>query len=130
MAKGLKAFRRRLDRLPKRMKDAVQPALDASADEMVSTARHLSPREDGALYASIRKEAGDHELERVVRAGGAATTRPSAGGPFDYALAAEFGTVKQSAQPFFYPAYRLIRKRVRSRLKRAVSKAVKDSSNG
>ncbi|MBS9720234.1 HK97 gp10 family phage protein [Tianweitania sp. BSSL-BM11] len=130
MASGIKAFQRRLNRLPKAMKDAVQPALDASADEMVSMAQRLAPRDDGALYQSIRKEAGDHELERVVRAGGPATTRPSAGGPFDYAVGQEFGTVKQPAHPFFYPAYRLIKKRVRGRLKRAVSKAVKDSSNG
>lgn len=37
----------------------------------------------------------------------------------------EFGTVKMSASPFFWPAYRLKRKKLANRIKRAISKAVR-----
>lgn len=37
----------------------------------------------------------------------------------------EYGTASAPAQPFFWPAYRLSRKRIASRIKRAISKAVK-----
>ncbi|TIX74517.1 MAG: HK97 gp10 family phage protein, partial [Mesorhizobium sp.] len=41
----------------------------------------------------------------------------------------EYGTSKAEAQPFFWPAFRLLQKRIRNRTKRAVSKAVRDGWN-
>ena len=83
---------------------------------------------------SIRKEPGDHDLAVKVRAGGPTTTRvvPHVSGAFsyDYARGVEFGTVDTAAQPFFWPAYRLSRKSLKSRAKRAVTKAVKSTKKG
>ena len=52
----------------------------------------------------------------VIRAGGATTTTQIAGGKsYDYARAVEYGTEKGvQAQPFFFPSYRLMRKKMRS----------------
>ena len=130
---GLARLQRRMAALPKSVRRAVAPAVEKSADEMVDLARRFAPVDDGTLRASIKHRAGDHELARQVVAGGEATTREvrsGSGAKYDYASAQEFGTSEQSAQPFFWPAYRLIRKRVKSRIRRAVGKAVKDFNNG
>jgi HK97 gp10 family phage protein len=42
-----------------------------------------------------------------------------------YARWVEFGTVKMVGRPFFFPAYRAVRRRVRGRLTRATRKAAK-----
>jgi HK97 gp10 family phage protein len=126
---GLADFQRRLAALPKAIKVGVQPALDASANELVTVQRALAPRDDGALQASI-KWSSTGELSRQVTAGGETTTRPVRDGvdaSYDYSLGVEFGTQKSSAQPFFWPGYRLVKKRIRSRIKRAISKSVKAS---
>ena len=44
-----------------------------------------------------------------------------------YAHLVEYGTTKAAAQPFFWPAVRLNRKKITGRIKRAVSKAVKNA---
>jgi HK97 gp10 family phage protein len=42
-----------------------------------------------------------------------------------YARFQEFGTVKMTANPFFYPAWRANRKRVKGAITRAVKRAVR-----
>lgn len=126
---GLADFKRRLAAIPKAIKLAVEPALDASADEMVTAQRSLAPRDDGDLINSI-KWRRDGELRREITAGGPTTTRPVRKGldaDYDYALAMEFGTREIPAHSFFWPGYRLTRKKTRARIRRAVTKAVKDN---
>lgn len=125
---SLKDFERRLARLPMAAKKAAQAALDKSADELVAAQRSLVPRDSGKLAASIHWEATD-ELTRTITAGGEATmhTDERSGIAYDYAFGQEFGTTRQPAQPFFWPAYRLTRKRIRGRINRAISKGVKEA---
>jgi hypothetical protein len=47
---------------------------------------------------------------------------------YDYALAQEFGTKEHPANPFFYPTWRLLRKRARSRINRAMKKAIEETA--
>lgn len=120
---------KRLGGIPQAVRKAMQQPLDQSADEMVGMMKGVAPREDGDLQASIQKEAGPHELSRRVVAGGAATTRPVRNGAdaeYDYAMAQELGTKEMPANPFFFPVVRSLRKRIRNRLKRAGSKAVRE----
>ena len=100
---------------------AVTPALDKGADQLVAAAKHLAPTDDGTLRDSIRKEDSEHPLERVVIAGG---------GDAFYAVHVEHGTVQAHAQPFFFPSYRLHKKQVQARIKRAVGKAIRDKWAG
>ena len=102
-------------------RDAVVPALDKGADQLVAAAKHLAPEDDGTLRDSIRKEDGEHPLERVVIAGG---------GDAFYAVHVEHGTAQAHAQPFFYPAYRLHKKQIQNRIKRSIGKAIKDEWAG
>jgi hypothetical protein len=105
----------RLNAIPKRVRDAVQPSLDKSAAELVTLQKQLVPVDDGDLKGSIRAEAGDHELQRKIFTD-------------DFkARWIEFGVPHRPASPFFFTSWRLLRKRIQSRVKRAISKSVKEN---
>lgn len=129
---GLRDLQKRLERIPAAIKRAAQSALDQGAEEIVQTQKRLAPHDDGTLQDSI-KWTQDGELGRRITAGGPTTTRKvrsseKGNAPdYDYALAVEFGTQNMSPQPFFWPGYRVAKKRAVSRVKRAVSKAIKDT---
>ncbi|MBO0140219.1 HK97 gp10 family phage protein [Agrobacterium sp. Ap1] len=134
MARGYDTadFKRRLRKLPKVMRRELSAALEKDADEWVKVSKMLAPRdpEDGTPLADSILRHGTETGGQVVRAGGETTTKPSAGGPFDYAVGQEFGTQNGPRQPFFWPAYRLLRKKFTSRRRRALSKAIKEISDG
>lgn len=113
---GLDSLKRRWGKIPARMKVAVKDAIDKSAEELVSMQRRLVPVDDGDLRDSIRVEPGRHELSVDVKAGDKKAF---------YAAMVEFGTLNASPQPFFFPPYRALRRRIRGRITRALRKAVK-----
>ena len=83
----------------------------------------------GALKTSVAVRPGQKDTIVRVVAGGAATVRPSISGkPFDYARADEFGTVKMPAHPFFFPTYRLMKKKIIASMKRRISLQIKKYS--
>lgn len=125
---GLAALNRKLARMPAVAKDEVRKALNTNADEMVALATALAPVADGDLKASIRKEPGRHDLEVTVKAGG---------GSADHAAVVEFGHSGKgrpggaAPTPFFWPAYRSLRKRFKNRITRAMNAtAQKVAANG
>lgn len=128
-------FKRRLARLPKSVKKATNQAIEQNADEWVRVSRSMAPT-DPVEGVHLKPSIRHHVTEtggQVVRAGGEATTRPVIDGQsatYDYALAQEFGTQSMNANPFFWPAYRLLRKKFVSRRSRAMNKAIKDFNNG
>lgn len=132
---GLARFQARMKALPEAVRKAVQPALVQGAQEIAALQRAAAEasRDTGDLIDSIAvtgpgqttppysqpggsKTVG--ELEAVVTAGNSKVR---------YAHLVEHGTSKTEAQPFFWPGFRLGRKRATARIKRAISKAVKDS---
>lgn len=113
---GRERLKARLQAIPGRMRAEVRAAIEKSADELVGMQQRLAPVDDGVLRDSIRKEPGDHDLAVAVKAGSDAAF---------YARFVEFGTQRTPAQPFFFPAYRALRKRIRARISRAVRKAVR-----
>lgn len=125
---GLSSFQRRMRAIPAGVRQAVRPALQQGAEEVADAQRKLAPVDDGALIASIRIEAGENELSLAIAAGGPMTVREvrkGAGAHYDYALAQEFGTADQEDQAFFWPGFRLARRRAVNRIKRAIGKAIK-----
>lgn len=118
--KGADVFARRLKALSdpasyRRIGDA----LDQGAAEIRDLAVRLAPEDDGDLRASIRVEPGKHELQRRVKAGDEKAF---------YARWVEHGTgepAPTTPQPFFWPAYRAQKKRVKARIARAARAAVK-----
>lgn len=118
---GLERLKAKIAALPLVAKDEMKAALNVGADELVAMQQRLAPRDRGDLAQSIEKKEGRHELAVIVQAGG-----PKA----IHARWNEFGTVKMPAQPFFFPAYRALRKRIRSRVNRASKKAAEKVAAG
>ncbi len=148
------------DRLLKRLRaiqgkprQAMRKALEQSAQEIVAAQKQLVPKRSGALERSIGYsfggytpdnsnvrgvsvgKAGDQDLTVVIHAGDKDAY---------YAAWVEFGTAAHEAdgkfegaqnpgtpaRPYFYPPYRALRKRTKSRISRAASKALKDAARG
>lgn len=132
MREGVRDFAARMAKVPKAVRAADGKAVAANAAEWVRVSRAMAPKdpEDGTpLHDSIRNEPTSTGGQ-IVRAGGPTTTKSSPAGPSDYAVHQEFGTHDMPASPFFWPVYRSFRKRWASRRSRAVSKAIKEFSNG
>lgn len=126
-------FKRRLAKLPKKVLAKTNQAIEQNADEWVRLSRSMAPVDpkDGVNLKPSIKHYETDTGGQVVRAGGETTTRiMSDGSTFDYARGQEFGTVGFYGQPFFWPAYRLNRKRFSARRSRAMNKAIKDMNDG
>jgi HK97 gp10 family phage protein len=140
--------------LPTEVRSAIKQALAEGADEITGMQKRLAPvsatgshgNPPGALRDSIVQTWGGARERYSSLAGSAGagdpdlTVRISAGNSkVRYAHLVEFGTAPHinggkfkgtqhpgtPAQPFFYPAYRALRKRVKSRISRATNKAAK-----
>jgi HK97 gp10 family phage protein len=152
---GLDLLRKKIAALPGEMQTEIRKAMEKGADEMVALARSLAPVDSGALRDSIgwtwgeapkgslalaRASHGDMTL--TIYAG----SRDKSLGDRDafYVRWVEFGTATHpqggmfagtthpgtTAQPFFFPAWRAVRKRVKNRNTRAVRTAIKKVAAG
>jgi HK97 gp10 family phage protein len=117
MSAQTEKLRARLAAIPLAVRQAVTPALLTSGNELADRIRVLVPDLHGALKGSI-KVTQVSETKVTVSEGG-----PEA----PYALHVEYGTKHAPAEPHFWPAYRLTKKRIQSRTKRAIAKAVKEN---
>lgn len=138
---GLERFQRRLTAVPKAAKAELRRALEQSATEIVAHMKRLVPVDQGDLRDSINWTWGDAPQGAVVIAksrasagtkaaagAGLAITIYAGGGQAFYARFIEFGTVKMPARPFFFPTWRIYKKRAKSRISRGTKKAVKAAS--
>lgn len=124
--------------IPQAVRDAVKPALITSGDELVDRMQALAPERTGALKNSIKatppggttppysqpggsRVAG--ELEEIVTAGNTDVRYPHL---VEYGHANGLNGSVVPPHPFFWPAYRLSKKRIANRLKRAIRKAVRE----
>lgn len=142
----------KLRALPPEARSRIKQALAQGADEITDMQRRLAPKDTGKLRDSIMQTWGDKPaLSSAGLAGGGSMPGDpdltvwitAGGGPRDsgwYARFVEFGTASHvnkgafpgtihpgtKAQPFFFPAYRSLKRRVKSRITRAFSKSMKD----
>ena len=115
---------------------AGKAAAAKGGDQVADGMRFLVPVEQGDLRQSIRVEDAVTIEARggetgfigvVVKAGDASTVvTNSRGGQFQNARIQEFGTKSRAANPYFFPTWRMNRRRVRAAITRAVRKAWKD----
>jgi HK97 gp10 family phage protein len=138
---GKEKFLKQLRALPDAMRAEIRKAIEDSAEEMAETAYSFAPKLTGKLAFSIDWNLGaapGGTLSTGGRAGKAAAAAREArseegllasvyagGGGAYYARFLEFGTVKMSAQPFFFPAYRFSKGRAKSRMQRAIRSGAK-----
>lgn len=135
----------KLKAIPDAAKARIRGAMEQSAEEIVETMRSLVAVESGAVRASIGWTWGrapkDAMIVAKVSDGGELTITVFAGNDKAwYARLVEFGTAAHVnagrfagskhpgtlAQPFFFVAFRANRKKAKSRIARAVTRAAKD----
>lgn len=118
---GLERLKAKIAALPTVSKIEMMASLNQSADELAAMQKRLVAVDEGDTRESIEKIEGKHELQIIVQAGGKKAP---------HARWLEFGTVKAAARPFFWPSYRSLRKRIKSRASRASGKAAKKVAAG
>lgn len=142
---GRDALHRRLNAVPDAIIAVCKPILEQEAESMVQQMRSIVRVRTGQLQRSIDWTWGEVPpgairigqignrkfgmLSITIYAGpyekGQTSTNPD---DAYWARFEEFGTVNQPASPFFYPVFRSNRKRVRSRIKAAITRAMKGSN--
>lgn len=134
MVQGLDRLNRRWSAIPKKVREAARLALEQSAEEVVQAMRRFAPVDSGDLRESIGWTWGDAPAGSMtvgtVRGGdyGAMViTIYAGGGDQFYARFQEFGTKKMRANPFFFPAWRARKRKVKTRLSRAIGKAIREA---
>lgn len=135
---GLDRLLRKMALIPPRVEKAAAQALEKSAEEMVQMMRRHVGKKSGTLAASIGWTWGEAPAGSMVigqfkgHAKASMAITIYAGGKVGdddafYGRFQEFGTRHMAANPFFYPAYRALKPRHISRLKREVRKAMKQA---
>jgi len=151
---NVERLKRRLAAIPKAARKEIRAALEKGAQEIKTMARVMAPQDSGDLRESIDYTFGEYapansNVRGVVAGAGLAdpdlsVTIHAGDAKAFYAAFIEFGTNPHpqggqfagtqhpgtAARPFFFPAYRLLKKRVKSRINRAVRKAARDVANG
>lgn len=131
MGEGLASFQRRMQAIPKAVREAVSPALVGAANDVAAMVRVLAPVDEGALRESVEVTAPGQATPPYSQPGGAATAPSNAAlvtvgnSEVRYPHLQEYGTMHHAAQPFFWPAFRLTRKKAAAKIKRAIGKAVR-----
>ncbi len=127
----------RINAIPKAVRAAVEPALLKSAEEIAGVMRQVAPDDPATgepdLKSSIEiTSAGKHTPpysqpggSMVVAENSVAITAGNEDVRYPHLL--EYGTSKMEAQPFFWPALSLLRKKTTARIKRAIAKAVREA---
>lgn len=141
--RGAKSLVKKLVAMPAKARKEISEAIEKGATELVSLQKAAVPVKTGRLKSSIKWQWGGHEiysalrgdakLSAVITAGGKATTVPVRKGQspsYDYALGMEFGNKRSPSNPYFFPSYRLIKRRIKGRVTRAANKAAKTVAAG
>lgn len=143
MARGSRFDRRRQQRLeykfrrmPRIVRAALADSLKDNAEWLNEMQRRAAPEDSGNLRDSIgwrwtRNSKGRNYLSITVFAGSRKGKSGSDGNAF-YARFVEFGTNPSEkrahgvpAQPFFFPPYRMNKRRMRNRVNAAQRRAIK-----
>lgn len=134
--RDLARLRKRLKAVPRAVLDELQPALLRHANTVADDMRRLAPEKTGALKRSIAVTSGGKSTPAYSQPGGATTVPANAvmitAGDTNvrYAHLVEYGTLRTPAYPFFWPAWRLNRSKVKAGAKRAITKAFRSTRRG
>jgi HK97 gp10 family phage protein len=124
-----------IDRIARAPREALVAALAKEANKFADTAEGFaqSSRDSGALIDSISVTLPGRSTPPYPQPGGSRIAGETevivTAGDSDvrYAHLVEYGTSDTEAQPFFWPAYRLLKTGMKANINRAVKKAVKDA---
>jgi hypothetical protein len=145
---GLEALKRKFRAMPAAVRGEIAKSVPTSAAELVGMQKRLVPKgKTHALENSIRYEMVT-DFKALVIAGGTSETkrevRKGSGEFTDETILVEFGTKAhkargkfkgaripaQPARPFFFPAYRALKRRLKGRISRSISTGIKKVAQG
>ena len=126
--------------IPKAVADSIQPVLQSAAADIVKEMQRECPvskdrahgNPQGALRDSITFTAGGEATPAYSAPGGQQTVDPDAvlitagNERVRYSQFVEWGTVKMDAEPFFFPAIRLLAKNTKAKIQSAFTQVVAD----
>ena len=131
---GMERLKRKLARIPDTVKKRAQTDLMLAGREINMRQRTFVPVDDGTLRASIRTEPlTDGTVGVSVAAGGPTTTKPvrnseKGNAPtYDYAMAIEYGTKDAAPKSFFWPGYKLGKRKAMSRARTGIRRAMREA---
>lgn len=130
---GIGSFRRRIRAMVRAGKEAAAPALLQGGYEVADAIEALAPEDSGDLKGSIAVTPAGMATPPYSQPGGSQVVPENqvaiTAGNTDvrYPHLQEYGTRKQAPQPFFWPGFRLSRKRAENRIKRALAKAIREA---
>jgi HK97 gp10 family phage protein len=126
---SVERFRKLTDLLKQEVHDAAVTQLHIEALDLAQAIQAVVPVHEGTLKTTVHIVPGKKDTIVRIVAGGQKTVRPAISSkPYDYARADEFGTQKMRAKPFFFPSYRLRKKKIISRMKRKITASIKKRS--
>lgn len=131
MGEGLASFQNRMRAIPEAVREGVKPSLISAADLVAGAIRDLAPVDEGDLRASIAVTGPLENTPPYSQPGGsgfvpenmAAVTVGNVN--VRYAHLLEYGTTHAPAHPYFWPGFRLTRKKALSRIKAGMTRAIK-----
>jgi HK97 gp10 family phage protein len=113
---SLEELNRRFAAMGEAARHDVRAELDKGADRIVALSRSLAPVDDGDLRDSIQKKDGEHREQVLVTAGDEKAF---------YAGFIEHGAGDRLAQPYFFPAYRALKRSITGRVNKVMRDAAK-----
>ena len=128
---GSEELTARLGAIPAEIMRELRPALVRGAQEIADAAEELAPEDTGDLVNTIAVTGPGETTPPYASGGGKVTAKPNqalvtVGAPdMRHGHLQEFGTSHHEAQPFLRPAFRLKRRKVESRITRALRAAIK-----
>lgn len=145
---GLDRLQRKLKRLPVLAEQEIRKAMEAGAEEMATLAKSLAVSD--RVRESIGWTYGDAPKGAMVlgavksRSGSIKITIYAGGGEAFMAWWEEFGTSPHTnagifagtqhpgtkARPYFFVSYRALRRRIKSRITRSITKSAKRAAAG
>jgi len=135
--KSVERFRQLTDQMQNEVHIAAVRELYEQANNLKEAIADIAPIyqgpplfaiDPGALKKSVRT-VPDRSKDTIVRVvAGDETTQLPAAKPYNYARAVEFGTQHMAAKPFFFPTYRLMKKRMIAAMKRRITTTIKKYS--
>lgn len=134
MVEGVDKLKRRWAAIPQKVRELTSKEMEQIAYDIVDDMYSLAPHLTGDLAGSIgwtwgEAPKGAMVLGKVAKNQYATMqiTIFAGGGDQFYARFQEFGTVKMAANPFFFPAWRARKRSVKTRIGRAVGKAIRET---
>lgn len=128
---GWDRIKRRLENIPKAVREQTQPAITSAAQDVADVMKRLAPVDDGDLRDSIVVTSGGQNTPPYSQPGGATAVPENAAlitagnSKVTYAHLVEFGTRAGRGQPYFFVGYRMAKAQAAKKITRAMSKAIR-----